>query len=501
MLRAVVVAATLLFLITASPGGERVVATVKGNRSFTLESAIALGLAQNPDVLKAIHEIERTRGQVIEVRAAALPSLTATGSYTQYDPRLIQSGGVVSASSSTTSSTSTLPTSSDTSALSSSASTTSGSSALLGGNQDKSYRITLQVQQTIYSGGKVRAAWKIAALAEDSSHQILRETVASTIAKVRTQFFTALLNRELIPVAEESIVLLTDQLKDQQNRFDAGTVPRFNVLQAEVELANARPDLIRAKNNFHIARLELGKTLGLETNEEPDVIGYLRMPPREVNLARALAAALQNRSILKAQKDTVLTEEQQITVARAGYKPTLSADAGYEFLNARGTSDLAKVTNGWFFGVNGSWAIFDGLKTKGQIDQAKARLASAKVSLTDSEQQVELEVEKAYAQAKVSREVIASQSKVVEQAIEALRLSRERLSAGAGTQLDVLNARVALTKARTTQKQALSDYNVALAEYDRATGADTIFDPTVPELKARPSDGPVRRPGVLFNKE
>jgi outer membrane protein TolC len=100
-------------------------------------------------------------------------------------------------------------------------------------------------------------------------------------------------------------------------------------------------------------------------------------------------------------------------------------------------------------------------------------------------QQVELEVQKAYAQAKVSREVIESQTKVVEQAEEALRLSRERLSAGAGTQLDVLNSRVALTKARTTQKQALSDYNVALAEYDRATGSTVIYDPTGPNTKAQ----------------
>jgi len=286
-------------------------------------------------------------------------------------------------------------------------------------------------------------------------------------------------------------VLLTDQLKDQQNRFDAGTVPRFNVLQAEVELANARPDLIRAKNNFHISRLQLAKTLGLDTDDEPDVTGTLRIVPREVNLSRALIAARSNRAILKAQQNTVAGGEQQITVAKAGYKPSLTADVGYEFVNSRDTTDLAKVTNGWYLGVNGTWAIFDGFQTRGQVEQARASLASAKVNLSDSLQQVDLEVQKAYAQAKVSREVIASQAKVVEQADEALRLARERLNAGAGTQLDVLNARLALTKARTTQKQALSDYNVALAEYDRATGAETISDPTLPGTKmALPSDFP-----------
>ncbi len=477
MNRAIVLAATLLLLPLPAWSGTEVRSAATAHHSLTLEAAISIALKQNPEILKAVHEIERTRGQVIEVRAQALPKLEAAGTYTQYDPALIQSGGF-------------------------SSSATSGASALTGSSQDKSWRITLQVRQTIYSGGKVRAALKIASLTKDASHQLLREIVATVIAKVRTQFYTALLNRELITVSEESIGLLGDQLKDQRNRFDAGTVPRFNVLQAEVELANARPDLIRSKNNFHISRLELGKTLGLDTDDEPEVIGTLRMPPREVNLTRALASARKNRALLKAQKNTVATEVQQITVAKAGYKPKLDADVGYELVNSRSTQDLAKVSNGWYLGLTGSWAIFDGFQTKGQVDQARARLASAKVSLSDSEQQVELEVQKAYAQAKVSREVIASQSKVVEQADEALRLARERLSAGAGTQLDVLNARVALTKARTTQKQALSDYNVALAEYDRATGAETIYDPTVEELVAKPSGGIFRRPGaILWNAE
>ena len=464
--RAALVAATLLGLSFGDSAAKDKAPPARVHQSLTLESAISLGLKQNPDILKAIHEIERTRGQVIQVRAQALPNVQAAGSYNQYAPELVGSGG------------------------GSSSSTFSGSS------QDKSWRIAVQVQQILYSGGKVKAAVKIAELTQDTSHQLLRETVNTVVANVRTQFYTALLNRELITVAEESIVLLADQLRDQQNRFDAGTVPRFNVLQAEVELANARPDLIRAKNNFHIARLQLAKTLGIDTDEAPDVSGTLRMIPREVNLSRALNAARKNRAILKAQENTVSSSEQQITVAKAGYKPSLNANVGYETVNSRSSSDLSKATSGWYLGVNGTWSIFDGFQTKGNVDQAKASLASAKVGLADSLQQVELEVQKAYAQAKVAREVIASQAKVVEQADEALRLAKERLNAGAGTQLDVLNARVALTKARTTQKQALSDYNVALAEYDRATGAEAISDPTIAKFEFAQPSGLFRKPGA-----
>ncbi|MEO6785154.1 MAG: TolC family protein [Chthoniobacteraceae bacterium] len=447
----------LALLAATSPGKEKKTNAPR-HHSLTLEGAVSLALKQNPDILKAIHEIARTRGQVIEVRAQALPTLQATSSYSQYDPNLLFH---------------------------------SSSNIII--SQEQSWLITLQVQQTLYSGGKVRAALKIAELTKDTSIQVFRETVATVVANVRTQFYTALLNRELITVAEESIVLLSDQLKDQQNRFDAGTVPRFNVLQAEVALANARPDLIRARNNFHISRLQLAKTLGLDTEDEPDVVGVLRMIPREVNLSRALIAARKNRPILKAQQNTVASDEQQITVAKSGYKPKLTADVGYEFKNSPNTSDIGTGVNGWYFGFTGNWAIFDGFQTKGQVDQAKASLASAKVGLWDSVHQVELEVQQAYANAKVARQVIASQTKVVEQAIEALRLAKERLNAGAGTQLDVLNAQVALTTARSTEKKSLSDYNVALAEYDRATGAETIADPTIPDPKAKAASAMLRR--------
>ena len=476
MKRLIVLAAAALSLATAKSAENARKNESGGHRSLTLENAVVIALKQNPDILKAIHEIERTRGQVVEVRAQALPHLVGTGTYNQQDPNLIKSTVVTSSSD-------------------------PNSPAQASGNSvaglDKTWRITIEARQLLYSGGQVRAAVKIAKLTEDSSTNMLRETVAQVIANVRTQFSTVLLDRDLITVSEESIELLSDQLKDQQNRFSAGTVPRFNVLQAEVALANARPDLIRARNNHLIARLQLAKTLGFDANQEVNVIGELRANPGDLSLSRALASAKERRPILKAQKNTIESDQEQITVAAAGYKPQLSADAGYEVTNARNTTDLSRQVSGWYMGVTGTWNIFDGLQTKGRVDQAKAQLASAKVNFADSTQQVELEVQKAFAAVNQARELIASQTKVVEQADEALRLAKERLAAGAGTQLDVLSAQVARTQARTTQKQALSDYNVAIAEFDRATGAETIYDNTFAEpggLRSHSSHGGARAP-------
>ena len=157
---------------------------------------------------------------------------------------------------------------------------------------------------------------------------------------------------------------------------------------------------------------------------------------------------------------------------------TLSLNGGYQVRNRSDTDNIRKVTEGWFFGLTGDWAIFDGFATAGKVKQARAVLSEAKISYDDAVRQVELEIQQTFSELQQGRELIESQSKNVGQAEEALRLASARLGAGAGTQLEVLESRVALTTARSTQLQALYTYNAALAEFDRVTATDTIYRDT-----------------------
>ncbi len=465
VLAAVCIALLPVFLSSAASEVVRSlpVRSVTGN--LTLDRAVQIALQQNPDILNQLQEIERTRGQVISVRAQALPQVALNGNFEQQDRGLIESSG-------------------------------SGVGEALAplfdalglpppktSNQEpnnKSYQISLDLRQVIYAGGQIRASINIAKFTEDSAYFQLRDLVDSTIAKTRQQFYSVLLNRALITVQEESVRVLTDQLKDQQNRFEAGTVPRFNVLQAEVALANAQPDLIRARNDYLIAQLELAKTLGLDPGPGGKVtyfaVGTLAIPPRPLTLSAALALARERRPFLKVQRLNILSQKEQIKVALAGYKPRLNAQASYIFRNSRLSDRLDDTINGWFYGITGSWNIFDGLETVGNVKQARAQLESARITYEDSVQQVELEVQRSYANLETALATIKSQLKTIEQAREALRLSTERLAAGAGTQLDVLNARLQLTQAQTTEIRSRADYNSFLAEFDRATAINTVWN-------------------------
>jgi outer membrane protein TolC len=270
-------------------------------------------------------------------------------------------------------------------------------------------------------------------------------------------------------------------LKDQQNRFEAGTVPRFNVLQAEVQLSNQIPNLIAARNNYRISILQLAKTLGLDFNPARGiaaplrVVGDLTYIPRKISLLEAIEMGKQNRPFLKQARANVLNQIEQVHVALGGWFPTINANGGGEWLSSPIQSSFGAVSKGWLTQVIGNWPIWDSGQVWGQVKQQRALLSEAEITFDDDVRQVELEIQQAASNLSQNRELIQATEKTVEQAQEAVRLAQARLGAGAGTQLDVLNAQVQLTQAQSTRLQALFGYNSTLAEFDRVTGAQSVY--------------------------
>jgi outer membrane protein TolC len=295
--------------------------------------------------------------------------------------------------------------------------------------------------------------------------------------------------------------LLESQLKDQQNRFEAGTVPRFNVLQAQVALSNQIPQLITARNNYRISQLTLAKTLGLDFDprrgENPplEVIGEMPYNPRNIALVNAIELGKERRPFLKQARANVLNQIEQVHVALGGFLPTINASGGYDWVSSPFSDNIHDINKGWVFGLVGNWAIWDSGETYGRVKQQRALLSESKITYDDDVRQVELEVQQAYSNLQQNRELIQSQEKNVEQADEALRLAKARLDAGAGTQLDVLNAQVQLLTAQSTRLQALFGYNSSLAEFDRVTGAQSVYTESFNSFAPRATRSKIYRTG------
>jgi outer membrane protein TolC len=353
-----------------------------------------------------------------------------------------------------------------------------------------SYNISVLGRQLIFNGttfNQIRGTF----FQRDSAYFAFRNVLDQLIATVKTQFYQIVVNRELVKVNEQSVHLLESQLKDQQNRFEAGTVPRFNVLQAEVALYNQLPLLITAQNNLRISKLTLAKTLGLyfqpRRGENPplEVVGEMPYIPRPINLADAIEMGKERRPFLKQSRANVLNQLQQVRAAAGQWLPTITTTGGGEWVSSPTNSSWHDISKGWLALVQGSLPIWDSGAIAGQVIQQRALLSETKITYDDDVRQVELEIQQAYSNLLQNQELVKSQEKNVELADEALRLAKARLDAGAGVQLDVLNAQVQLLTAQSTRLQALFGYNSSLAEFDRATGAQSTYQEMFADLAPR----------------
>ena len=201
-------------------------------RTFTLDQAILTALQRNPDILRGKQEIERTKGVILEIRAQALPHINAGANFNWRDPNL------GSGSSFTTTGPGITPTPAPN--LAAETATTAQTIPSNLQETDKSYSLNITGTQLVFNGTTLPAT-RGAFFQRDSAYFAFRNALDQVISTVKTQFYQVVVNKALIGVQEESVHLLESQLKDQQNRFEAGTVPRFNVLQAQVALSNQIP--------------------------------------------------------------------------------------------------------------------------------------------------------------------------------------------------------------------------------------------------------------------
>jgi outer membrane protein len=255
---------------------------------LSLADAVNLALQWNPNILRAKKDVEAAQGVVIQTRAVAIPKVASTGNF--------------SAAQSTDVDTITTP-------------------GLTFGN-DQNWATQIKLVQSLYEGGRILSALRVARLTTERSKLDYDTAVANTVVDVQVAYYDVLLALQQITVQEASVELLTHELTDTTRRYDAGTVPRFNVLRAEVELANARPRLIRARNAYRIGKNNLINQLGFSVPKEAlediplTLSGKLEAEPYKIDLPRAVAVALERRTELGALRKTQALRKEDIVNAK-----------------------------------------------------------------------------------------------------------------------------------------------------------------------------------------
>lgn len=412
-------------------------------RVLDLPTALALARVHNPGVRLAR---ERTREQderTLEVRAGRGPQAALAGSLAATDEGLIEGFGPD---------------------MSPATENWSGG---------------VRATQPVFQGGTVLAQERGQRHRADAVREEARAAQYDAMLAAAEAFFQALLARDQIATLEETLRLHAEQLAVATKRHEAGFGPQFDVLQADVAMRNARPPLLRARNQYRLAIEELRRAINLPfpagaTATDVELAGGWPYPDVPYTQAEALEAALAYRPELAALDAQRAAGAQDVRAARGARLPQIAATAGYGWRNKQFGDGLGDTLDGWDAGVEVSIPIFTSGLLRSRERQAMSRILQLELQQDALRQTVSLEVTRAYSDCQVAREILTSADAVIQQADEAVRLARNRFDAGAIPQVDVLQAALGLSRARLDKAEASRDYNLAVARLNRAMGIFSV---------------------------
>lgn len=335
--------------------------------------------------------------------------------------------------------------------------------------------INIQGRQLLYDFGKTAALVDEAKAGSRVASGELERVRDLVVQNVRQSYFNVLASRRLVAVADAALARSELNLRSARGFFDVGTKPKSDVTRAEVEVANARVGVIRARNLVRFSETTLANALGLDATAPIEIVDTLTYEPVGLDPAQLAVEALGNRPELRQAQARLDQSRAQLSGARANYLPDLSlvGSAGYTGDDAFVSTDgVAGVAFNEFWSVTGqlSWNLFEGFFTQNRVKETQALVETARANYETIELQVRLEVEQAYIAVVEADERIGATEKAIESAQENLRLAQGRYDAGVGTILELTEAQLSLSNAEADNVRALTDYRVGLAVLDRVVG-------------------------------
>lgn len=420
---------------------------------LTREKTVTMALERNELFRSALLEKDRIHGQYLEARAGALPKLTFDGSYVR---NINPSTSVITMTD------------------------TSGQSTQLrlAFGTPHTYSFGLTLTQPLYAGGKVGSAIKIAKHGfafTDAAIDAARHDVAVAADKAYLDAIAAVQAEAAYREAEN---LADSNLAVVQKLYDQGQVSEYDLLRAQVQAANTRPNRIAAANQAQLAMDALKNFLALPLETELICDTTIeQMPARDLNLDTLVAEALRNRPELRQAHQTTEVRKELINIAKGGYKPTLAAytNVAWQSLVDRFKLTTIRTDNwqrSWSAGLSLSWPIFSGFEVIGKIQQAEVDYTQSQLAESQHTREVRLEVQDALGKVNEAKQRVEALGETVTQAQRGVDIARVRYKSGVGTQLELLDAQVALTTARVNRISALHDLATATASLRRAVGRE-----------------------------
>jgi outer membrane protein len=299
----------------------------------------------------------------------------------------------------------------------------------------------------------------------DSSEAEIENITIQIIFNVKQAYYNLIKAKRNRDVSAEIVRQFEEHLLQAKGFYEAGTRPRYDVTQAEVNLSNARVNLIRAENNVRLALAALNNAMGVTDIPEYDIEDDLFYNKYEVTFDEALSVALRSRPDLRSLISRRRAAEESLELARRNYYPTLSGSVTYGW-----SGSSFPLEREWNLGASLSFPVFSGFLTRYQVSEAEANLNAIKADEELLRQKIFLDLQQTYLNLREAEERIPATELAVRQATENLEIARGRYEAGVGSPIEVTDAEVSYANAKASYIQALTDYRIAIADLERAIG-------------------------------
>jgi outer membrane protein len=332
-----------------------------------------------------------------------------------------------------------------------------------------------RLTQPLFLGGAGIAGVSIAHNAHRASQQQLELKRQQLIYNTVNAFYACLLANELVDVQEEALKQAEANLNLVLKKFDAGSASGFDKMRAEVEVANLKPGLINAKNNYQLALTGLRTIMGLPQHTQLTILGQLEFKSDDfdgVQLQEFQQRASVNRPELKGFAATKKIASNAVAIARSEFMPKVFFATDYSFMEMRNDTKFhhEHASKGFTSAVSVQMPLFQSFKRFTKYQQASLDYHIALDGEKQIQDMIAADVEISYNNFLEAKEKYQAANESIQMAEEALRLANLTYEEGASTQLDVMNSQLALTVAKLNYASALYEYQMARYGLRRASG-------------------------------
>jgi outer membrane protein TolC len=329
--------------------------------------------------------------------------------------------------------------------------------------------LSLGVNINLFDGFQTTNTYRAARLVKDAAQRDAARVALQLEDDIRLRYFEALAAQLLAEVADQNVKTLQDHLNKAKALLRGGGATKLDTLRVDVQLSEAIPEQISARDNVALTRAALSETVGIENDARP-LEGVLPIPD-SARLPADLKLEATQRDDLQALAARADAAAKIRLAAKSVWFPRINFMAETQYYNSHDSSwfDSDQFRNAYTVGLNLSWSIFDaGAIARSQV--ISAQQIEAESTMNDAMLRAPLEFDRWKRRFLSNVQLYKARTHAIESAQEGVRLAHLGYEAGTRTSTDLLDTELDLFRARAGAVRAQLEAGLAFINLELAVG-------------------------------